>query len=177
MIYPNVRGSSGYGKTFVGLDDGFKREDSYKGLSARCWIGSPRSRVWTPAAILVTGGSYGGHMTLAVHDLETILEAFDKAKDDPTPHAFVAYTIKGYGLPLAGHKDNHAGLMNPTQLAAFRERCGVAEGEEWSALAGLSRSMIEPVKRQIAAAPILGRTPPATDGVYRRSHPADADGR
>ena len=96
---------------------------------------------------------------LGGHDLETILEAFDAAKDDPTPHAFVAYTIKGYGLPLAGHKDNHAGLMNPTQLSAFRERCGVAEGEEWSPLAGLSPAEIEAVKRQIAAAPILGRKP------------------
>ena len=56
---------------------------------------------------------------LGGHDLETILEAFDAADGDPAPHAFVAYTIKGYGLPLAGHKDNHAGLMNPTQLATL----------------------------------------------------------
>jgi len=96
---------------------------------------------------------------LGGHDLETILEAFDAAADDPTPHVFIAYTIKGYGLPLAGHKDNHAGLMNPTQLAAFQTRCGVPEGEEWSPLAGLSPAEIEPVMRQIAAAPILGRQP------------------
>ncbi len=96
---------------------------------------------------------------LGGHDLETILEAFDAAADDPTPHAFVAYTIKGYGLPLAGHKDNHAGLMNPTQLAAFRTLCGVEEGAEWTPLAGLAPDLIEPVKRQLASAPILGRKP------------------
>jgi len=96
---------------------------------------------------------------LGGHDLETILEAFDAAADDPTPHAFVAYTIKGYGLPLAGHKDNHAGLMNPTQLDAFRRLCGVEAGEEWAPLAGLSPDLIEPVKRQLASAPILARKP------------------
>jgi len=74
---------------------------------------------------------------LGGHDLETILDAFDAAHGDPTPHCFVAYTIKGYGLPLQGHKDNHAGLMNPTQLSEFQRRCGVPEGAEWEPLAGL----------------------------------------
>jgi len=96
---------------------------------------------------------------LGGHDLETILEAFDAAADDPTPHAFVAYTIKGYGLPLAGHKDNHAGLMNPTQLDAFRRLCGVAEGEEWAPLAGLSPAIEPEVRRLLTSAPILGRKP------------------
>jgi pyruvate dehydrogenase E1 component len=96
---------------------------------------------------------------LGGHDLETILEAFDAAANDSTPHAFVAYTIKGYSLPLAGHKDNHAGLMNPTQLDAFRRLCGVPEGEEWAPMAGLAPDMFEAVKRQLASAPILGRKP------------------
>ena len=74
---------------------------------------------------------------LGGHDMETLLEAFDAAAADPTPHAFVAYTIKGHGLPLAGHKDNHSGLMNPTQLATFRDLCGVPEGREWEPFAGL----------------------------------------
>jgi pyruvate dehydrogenase E1 component len=102
---------------------------------------------------------------LGGHDLETILEAFDAADDDPTPHAFVAYTIKGYGLPLAGHKDNHAGLMNPTQLDAFRRLCRVAEGEEWAPLAGLSAEMEREVRRLLTSAPILGRRPLPSEAV------------
>jgi len=74
---------------------------------------------------------------LGGHDLETILEAFAAAADDPTPHCFVAYTIKGHGLPLAGHKDNHAGLMNPTQLGVFQALCEVPQGQEWEPMAGL----------------------------------------
>ncbi len=65
LIYPNVRGSTGYGKTFSLLDNGFKREDTYKDINALFdWIavqpGLDSDR------IAVTGGSYGGHMTLAV---------------------------------------------------------------------------------------------------------------
>jgi pyruvate dehydrogenase E1 component len=53
------------------------------------------------------------------------------------PTLFIAWTIKGFGLPFAGHKDNHAGLMNPTQLAALRDRMGVREGAEWEPLEGI----------------------------------------
>jgi pyruvate dehydrogenase E1 component len=70
---------------------------------------------------------------LAGHDLETMIEAFDRCDDD-VPTFFIAYTIKGFGLPFAGHKDNHAGLMNPTQLAGLRESMGVREGHEWDPL-------------------------------------------
>jgi pyruvate dehydrogenase E1 component len=73
---------------------------------------------------------------LAGHDLESLIEAFDRCDDD-VPTLFLAYTIKGFGLPFAGHKDNHAGLMNPTQLAALRESIGVREGHEWQPLEGV----------------------------------------
>jgi dipeptidyl aminopeptidase/acylaminoacyl peptidase len=65
MIQPNVRGSSGYGKTFLKLDNGMLREDSYKDIGALLdWI---KTREDLDAdRIMVTGGSYGGHMTLAV---------------------------------------------------------------------------------------------------------------
>ena len=66
--------------------------------------------------------------------LETLSEAFDAITDD-RPTVFLAYTIKGWGTPLAGHKDNHAGLMNPAQMADFQSRMGVPEGEEWEKLA------------------------------------------
>src|ERR1700687_614214 len=65
LIYPNVRGSTGYGKTFSRLDNGFKREDTYKDIDALFdWIGTRPDL--DAERIAVTGGSYGGHMTLAV---------------------------------------------------------------------------------------------------------------
>ncbi len=65
LIYPNVRGSTGYGKTFSLLDNGFKREDTYKDINALFdWIASRADL--DPDRVAVTGGSYGGHMTLAV---------------------------------------------------------------------------------------------------------------
>ena len=53
------------------------------------------------------------------------------------PTLFIAWTIKGFGLPFAGHKDNHSGLMNPTQMSAWRETMGVTEGDEWAPLGGV----------------------------------------
>lgn len=65
MIFPNVRGSSGYGKTFVSLDNGLKREDSYRDINALFdWIAA-RPELDT-SKVMVVGGSYGGFMTLAV---------------------------------------------------------------------------------------------------------------
>jgi len=73
---------------------------------------------------------------LAGHDLESILEAFHGVASD-LPHCFIAYTIKGFGLPFAGHKDNHAGLMNLEQMAAFKSAQGIEDGREWEPFAGL----------------------------------------
>jgi dipeptidyl aminopeptidase/acylaminoacyl peptidase len=64
MIFPNVRGSDGYGKTFLDLDNGMKREDSVKDIGALLdWIKS-RPEL-NSDRIMITGGSYGGYMTLA----------------------------------------------------------------------------------------------------------------
>ncbi len=65
ILFPNVRGSSGYGKTFLQLDNGFLREDTYKDIGALLdWIKTqPRLDA---NRVMVTGGSYGGHMTFAV---------------------------------------------------------------------------------------------------------------
>ena len=73
---------------------------------------------------------------LAGHDLEAVLDAFHGVVDD-RPTCFIAYTIKGYGLPFAGHKDNHAGLMNRDQMASFQRSMGVPKGAEWDLFAGL----------------------------------------
>ena len=65
VIDPNVRGSSGYGKTFVSLDNGMKREDSVRDIGALFdWIGAQPDL--DPTRIAVSGSSYGGYMTLAV---------------------------------------------------------------------------------------------------------------
>ena len=64
VIRPNVRGSTGYGKTFVSLDNGFKREDSVKDVGALLdWIGTQPDL--DPKRVVVTGGSYGGYMVYA----------------------------------------------------------------------------------------------------------------
>src|SRR6266403_1907522 len=73
---------------------------------------------------------------LAGHDLPSVLDAFHAVQDD-RPTCFIAYTIKGYGLPFAGHKDNHAGLMNRDQIAVFQRSMGVAESTEWDLFSGL----------------------------------------
>jgi len=65
VIRPNVRGSSGFGKTFVSLDDGTKREDSVKDIGALLdWIALQPGL--DPSRVMVSGGSYGGYMSLAV---------------------------------------------------------------------------------------------------------------
>lgn len=65
IIYPNVRGSSGYGKSFLKLDNGMLREDSVKDIGALFdWIATQKDL--DAGKIAVTGGSYGGYMSLAV---------------------------------------------------------------------------------------------------------------
>ncbi len=88
---------------------------------------------------------------LAGHDMESILEAFHGVKTD-APTCFIAYTIKGYGLPFAGHKDNHSGLMTPDQMEVFRRALGVAPGQEYEPFAGLDVDQ-EQLRRFLAQAP------------------------
>jgi dipeptidyl aminopeptidase/acylaminoacyl peptidase len=65
IIYPNVRGSTGFGKTFVKLDNGMRREESVQDIGALLdWIATQPDL--DPSRVMVTGGSYGGYMTLAV---------------------------------------------------------------------------------------------------------------
>src|SRR6185312_11654744 len=54
------------------------------------------------------------------------------------PTCFICYTVKGFGLPMAGHKDNHAGLMTPAQMDVYRKAQNVREGHEWDKFEGLS---------------------------------------
>ena len=80
---------------------------------------------------------------LAGHDLPSLVEAFEAAGRHDRPTCFIAYTIKGFGLPFQGHKDNHAGLMTATQMEAFRDQMGVRPGLEWETFEGLDVSADE----------------------------------
>ena len=73
---------------------------------------------------------------LAGHDPPTLLEAFTSIDHD-RPVCFICYTIKGYGLPFAGHKDNHAGLMTLAQMESFQQAMNIRPGHEWDRFEGL----------------------------------------
>ena len=94
---------------------------------------------------------------LGGHCMESLVEAFDAAQDD-VPTLFVAWTVKGFGLPFAGHKDNHAGLMNPTQMAALRDSMGITEGDEWKPLAGIGDNARAGVEAAIERSKVIART-------------------
>ena len=79
-------------------------------------------------------GNLGGH------DMPSLIEAFEKARQHDRPVCLIAYTIKGFGLPLAGHKDNHAGLMTPTQVEGLRQIMNVRPGHEWDKFEGMGVS-------------------------------------
>jgi pyruvate dehydrogenase E1 component len=75
---------------------------------------------------------------LGGHDIETILEALSAAEaEGDRPTCFIAYTIKGMGLPFAGHKDNHSGLMTREQMEVFRAEMRIRPGHEWDRFEGL----------------------------------------
>ena len=64
IIFPNVRGSSGFGKTFIAKDNGFLREDSVKDIGALLDYIAQQPEL-DKDKIMIMGGSYGGYMTLA----------------------------------------------------------------------------------------------------------------
>ncbi len=66
--------------------------------------------------------------------VQTMAETFATIDHD-RPTCFLAYTIKGWGTPIAGHKDNHGGLMTKAQMAEWQSHMGVPEGQEWEPLA------------------------------------------
>jgi pyruvate dehydrogenase E1 component len=119
-----------------------------------------------PTAALIA--SYDDHALAALmtnlggHCLETLVEAFEAADDDK-PTLFIAYTVKGYGLPFAGHKDNHAGLMNPTQVEAFRASLDIEPGAEWEPYGGLGDNAAASLRDFVAHSPLsaANRRPPA----------------
>ena len=79
---------------------------------------------------------------LAGNDMQAVIDAFEGVNDD-RPTCFIAYTIKGQGLPFAGHKDNHSGLMTLDQMAGFKKGMGIEDGQEWEKFAGLTAAPVE----------------------------------
>ncbi|MBN8955653.1 MAG: transketolase [Rhizobiales bacterium] len=100
---------------------------------------------------------------LAGHDLPTLTKAF-AAIDHDRPTCFIAYTVKGFGLPIAGHKDNHAGLMTPAQMETFRQAMAIRPGHEWDRFEGL-----ETAPETLQA--FLDRVPFATKAERRHAAP------
>ena len=116
---------------------------------------------------------------LAGHDLESVIEAYAEAASGDRPIAIIAYTIKGFGLPLAGHKDNHAGLMTPDQMALYKAEAGVADGAEWDPFGGLDAAP-DDLRRFVASAPFATAAPrrftaPAVPVPDRLAAPARAE--
>ena len=99
-------------------------------------------------------------VNLGGHDMELLLETFHGITSDK-PHCFLVYTVKGWGLPFQGHKDNHSGLMNKAQMADYQASMGVAEGDEWAPFAGLDLG-------EGALKDFLAQVPFAREGTRRR---------
>jgi pyruvate dehydrogenase E1 component len=79
---------------------------------------------------------------LGGHDMASMLEAFESIDHD-RPVCFIAYTIKGVGLPFQGHKDNHAGLMTVAQMEKYRDSQNIRPGHEWDRYEGLAQDAAE----------------------------------
>ncbi|MGY3508381.1 transketolase [Bradyrhizobium lupini] len=79
---------------------------------------------------------------LGGHDMASMLDAFESIDHD-RPVCFIAYTIKGVGLPFQGHKDNHAGLMTVAQMEKYRDGQNIRPGHEWDRYEGLAQSAAE----------------------------------
>ncbi len=88
--------------------------------------------------------------------VETMSRTF-AAIDHDRPTCFLAYTVKGWGTPIAGHKDNHGGLMNNSQFAAWQAHMGVLEGEEWNPLAAVEDP--EALKEFLSKVPFFAKGP------------------
>ena len=73
---------------------------------------------------------------LGGHDLPAVLAALKGAHPEK-PTCFICYTVKGFGLPMAGHKDNHAGMMTSAQMEIFQKAMAVRPGHEWDKFEGL----------------------------------------
>jgi pyruvate dehydrogenase E1 component len=116
-------------------------------------------------------GLYAAVRNLGGHDLAALGHAFE-AIEDTRPTVIFAYTVKGYGLAMEGHPQNHSALLSAAELAELAHRAGVDPGQPWqkfpdgSAEAGLCAATAARLRREPPAPPPsldlpadLGRTP------------------
>lgn len=102
---------------------------------------------------------------LGGHCVETLMDAFDSAQDEQ-PTLFIAYTVKGHSLPLAGHKDNHSGMMNTTQIEGLREKLGIVEGTEWEPWSGIGENIASELQDFIQCSPLAkGKAEPTVPAI------------
>jgi pyruvate dehydrogenase E1 component len=94
---------------------------------------------------------------LGGHCVPSLLAAYAEAAASDRPVLIIAYTVKGKGLPLAGHKDNHAGQMNGAQMAALRQSLGIAEDDEWAPWAGIGDNRLKALQAFVEASPAANR--------------------
>jgi pyruvate dehydrogenase E1 component len=111
---------------------------------------------WDDAGLPVLIADLGGH------DLEVLRRAFRSAEAASGPAVIFAYTIKGWGLPIAGDPLNHQALLSGDQIAELRGRLGIAPGEDWAAFPPDSPAgrLCAERGRALAAAPSARRAPP-----------------
>ncbi|MGZ4591462.1 MAG: transketolase-like TK C-terminal-containing protein, partial [Actinomycetes bacterium] len=95
---------------------------------------------------------------LGGHDVAAMLEAYDECdRVADRPSVVFAYTVKGWGLPVAGDPRNHSALLTGDQVAALRDELGLTVEDEWSRL-----DEATPAGRWVAErAGLLRRTPPS----------------
>jgi pyruvate dehydrogenase E1 component len=89
---------------------------------------------------------------LGGHDMASMCEAFESIDHD-RPVCFIAYTIKGMGLPFQGHKDNHAGLMTVAQMEKYRAAQNIRPGHEWDKFEGMPQDSAA-LEAFLASAPV-----------------------
>jgi pyruvate dehydrogenase E1 component len=108
---------------------------------------------------------------LGGHDLLELRRCFDEAAADPRPSVVFAYTIKGWGLPMAGDRLNHAALLKGEQVTRLREDFGIDAAEEWDRFPSGSREaawcdvVAARLRRAPASRPTLAAAVPEQTGI------------
>ncbi len=104
---------------------------------------------------------------LAGHDLGALLDAFAACDAEPgRPSVVFAYTVKGWGLPMAGHPRNHSALLTRAQVDEMRERLGLTAATEWDRLDPMTRAgqWVAARREHLAAAARVSRPAVAVPG-------------
>lgn len=107
---------------------------------------------------------------LGGHDLGALRDAFARI-DDTRPTVIIAYTIKGNGLPTAGHPQNHSSLLTVEQYAQFADECGMDAAAPWQRFAeGTPEALLcAEIAVRLRREPIENAPPPAVPTDFGRT--------